>query len=347
MHKIKRFLAEREVLIGLVIFGVLVMFADICSDLDWHFTAAKLRIVGILALFTLLGFDLWFRFRRRPIDVPLMFTTEKDRSAARAEWGRFLVASRLSPSVKLIEQVSSVREEDLIIRLDYDPKSSSNPDDWREAWQELLREWEREVDQKLKRDLPADERFCYHIVPHVWLPLSFALGASVGLRRPIVLYHWQEVGIFQVMDLREPRRLFHEPDTAIEPPKRVPDDWTNLPEGGKLILHLGITKRHPFPEFTAHPDHQTAVSVGLVYPFDLKPQKDWLGYVQWLYRETRELLGKYQQVDLCIASPSAIAFALGMAFSRTPKVTVCHYYQDSKYVPVFSLSEIEKRLPFD
>jgi hypothetical protein len=248
--------------------------------------------------------------------------------------------------VKLIEQVSSVREEDLIIRLDYDPKSSSNPDDWREAWQELLREWEREVDQRLKRDLPADERFWYHIVPHVWLPLSFALGASVGLRRPIVLYHRQEGGIFQVMDLREPRRLFHEPDTAIEPTKRVPDDWTNLPEGGKLILHLGITDRHPFPEFTAHPDHQTAVSVGLVYPFDLKPQKDWLGYVQWLYRETRELLGKYQQVDLCIASPSPIAFALGMAFSRTPKVTVCDY-QNGNYVPVFLLSEIEKRLPFD
>jgi len=80
-----------------------------------------------------------------------MFTTEKDRSAARAEWGRFLVASRLSPSVKLIEQVSSVREEDLIIRLDHDPKSSPNPDDWREAWQELLREWEREVDQKVKK----------------------------------------------------------------------------------------------------------------------------------------------------------------------------------------------------
>jgi hypothetical protein len=148
------------------------------------------------------------------------------------------------------------------------------------------------------------------------------------------------------MDLREPRRLFHEPDKAIEPPKRVPDDWTNLPEGGKLILHLGITDRHPFPEFTAHPDHLTAVSVGLVYRFALDPQKDWLGYVQWLYREARELLGKYQQVDLCIASPSPIAFALGMAFSRTPKVTVCDY-QNGKYVPVFSPSEIEKRLPFD
>ncbi len=87
MHKIKRFLVEREVLLGLVIFEVLVMFADFCSDMDWHFTAAMLRILGILALFTLLGLDLWFRFRRRPIDVPLMFTAEKDRSVARSEWG--------------------------------------------------------------------------------------------------------------------------------------------------------------------------------------------------------------------------------------------------------------------
>jgi hypothetical protein len=68
MHKIRRFLAEREVLIGLVIFGVLVMFADICSDLDWHFTAATLRIVGILVLLALLDLILGFAF----VAVPLM-----------------------------------------------------------------------------------------------------------------------------------------------------------------------------------------------------------------------------------------------------------------------------------
>ena len=346
MHKLRRFLVEREVLLGLVIFGVLVMFADFCSDMDWHFTAAVLRFLGILALFTLLGLDLWFRFRGRPIDVPLMFTTLQDRNAARSEWERFLTASRLRPPVKLIEQISSVREEDLLIRLDQDPKSSPNPEDWRRAWQELIREWEKEVDRQLKRDLLAEERFCYHILPHVWLPLSFALGASVGLRRPIVLYHRQEGRFFKVLDLSEPRRLFHEPDEATEPPKRVPEDWASLTEGEKLILHLGITDRHPFPEFSAHPDFQNAANAALVYPFALDPKWNWLGYVQWLYREAKELLGKYQQVDLCIASPSAIAFALGMAFSRTPKITVCDY-QDGKYVPVFSLSEIEKRLPFD
>jgi len=346
MHKLRRFLVERDMLVGLVIFGVLVMVADIFSDVDWHFTAATIRILGIIALFGLLGFDIWFRSRHRPIDVPLMFTTLQDRNAARSEWGRFLTASRLNSSVKLIEQVSSVREEDLLIRLDQDPKSSPNPEDWRRAWQELIREWEKEVDRQLKRDLPAEERFCYHILPHVWLPLSFALGASVGLRRPIVLYHRQEGEFFKVMDLSEPRRLFHEPDETIGKPERVPEDWVSLPEGGKLILHIGITDRHSFPEFSAHQDHQNATSAGLVYRLTLDPETEWLGYVQWLYREAKELLGKYQQVDLCIASPSVIAFALGMAFSRTPKVTVCDY-QNDKYVQVFSLSEIEKKLPFD
>jgi len=347
MHIIKRFLAEREVLIGLVIFGVLVMVADIFSDLELHFIAAMMRVFGIIVLLGLLGLDSWFRFRR-PIDVPLMFTTEKEKSSARAEWGRFLEASRLSPPVKLIERVSSVREEDLLILLDHNPRGSPNPDDWHKAWQELLREWEREVDQKLKRDLPAYERFCYHIVPHVWLPLSFALGASVGLRRPVVLYHRQEGKFFKVMDLSNPRRLFHEPDKSVEQPERKPEDWGSLPKGDKLILHIGITERprHSFPEFTAHQEHQNAANAGIVYRFSLDPQKEWLGYVQWLNLEAKKLIGEYRQVDLCISCPSAIAFALGMAFSRTPKVTVCDY-QNGKYVPVFSLSEIEKRLPFD
>lgn len=88
----------------------------------------------------------------------------------------------------------------------------------------------------------------------------------MGLRRPIVLYHRQEGRFFKVLDLSEPRRLFHEPDEATEPPKRVPEDWASLTEGEKLILHLGITDRHSFPEFSAHPDFQNAANAALVYP---------------------------------------------------------------------------------
>ncbi len=78
----------------------------------------------------------------------------------------------------------------------------------------------------------------------------------------------------------------------------------------------------------------------------LDPNEDWLSYVQHLFREARPLVAKYRKVDICLMGPSTIAFALGMAFSRTPKITVCDY-QNGQYVPVFSFAEIEKRLSFD
>jgi hypothetical protein len=347
MWRLKRFLAEREALIGIVIFGVLVMVADILSDLEWHGFAAFLRIVGIAALVALVVLDWIFRFRKVSIVVPLVFTTERDRQSARRLFESFIQSSRLS--VKPIEQLTKLLSNDLLIRLDHDPRSfpdAENPKHWEKAWRELLWEWEEEVDRRLKRELPAGETFCYHIYPHLWMPLAFAMGASVDLRRPIVLYHRQQGKFSRVMELTNPRILFEEPDSSIAPPEKVPQDFETLPEKEKLILHLGITERHDFPEFVAHPDHANAANAALVYRKALDPNENWLGYVQWLYREAKPLLGRYREIDICLACPSAIAFALGMAFSRTPKVTVCDY-QNGKYVPVFSLSEIEKRLPFD
>ena len=347
MWRLKRFLAEREALIGIVIFGVLVMVADILSDLEWHGAAAFLRIVGIAALVALAVLDWIFRFRKVSIVVPLVFTTARDRQSARRLFESFIQSSRLS--VKPVEQMTKVRSDDLLIQLDHDPRSSpgaENPERWEKAWRELLREWEEEVDRRLKQELLAGETFCYHIYPHLWMPLAFAMGASVDLRRPIVLYHQQQEKFSRVMELTNPRVLFEEPDSSIAPPEKVPQDFATLPQKERLILHLGITDRHNFPEFAAHPDYANAANAGLVYRKALDPNENWLGYVQWLYREAKPLLGRYREIDICLACPSPVTFALGMAFSRTPKITVCDY-QNGKNVPVFSLELIEERLPFD
>jgi hypothetical protein len=47
-----------------------------------------------------------------------------------------------------------------------------------------------------------------------------------------------------------------------------------------------------------------------------------------------------------LAVPHAVAMALGMAFSRSPKVRLCHWYQGT-YKPVAELRWIEQKLPFD
>lgn len=83
------------------------MIADIFSDLELRIIAVIVRGVGIAAL-VLLAFESWLRFQRRPLEVPLMFTTITDRAAARSEWER---TSRLASSVKVIEQMTSVRAD--------------------------------------------------------------------------------------------------------------------------------------------------------------------------------------------------------------------------------------------
>ncbi len=342
---LQRFVAEHEALISLAIFGVLAMMADLCSDIGWTWVAAGLRIAGIVALIGLLIYVFYGRRRVRLFPVPLMFTTEGDREKARALFERFVSSQRLS--VKPIERCTPVPAHDLLIVVRRDPREAQEPSAWEEAWQSLVREWEQEVDRRLMRSLMPNEQLRYHLCPHLWLPLAFALGAAVGLRRAIVLYHRQQDRFYRVLDLSNPRCLFEEPAASVPPPEREPPDWTALPAGERLALHIGITDRHAFPEFSAHPDQERIISAALVYRQALNPERDWLPYVQWLYRAAQPLLGNYPQVDVCLTVPVPIAFALGMACSRTPKIRVCDYRQAGQYVPVFSLATIEQRLPFD
>ncbi len=343
--QLKRIVAERETLMAVVIFGVVVMLADLFTDLNWHIMAATLRLFGFVMLIMLFVFELMLK--HVPLAVPLLFTTERERNIARIMFDTFVKTQKLS--VNVVEKITRLRGSDLIIRLNYDPRGQpdpNNPSHWQRAWQELLREWE-EADRTLIRDLAPSETVCYHIHPHLWLPLAFALGASVGLRRSIVLYHRQPEGFFRVLDLTHPRVLFHAPLPSVPPPTKAPEDLTALPPAEKLILHVRISDRH-IGQFAEHPDYNrpNTTSAALVYRQALNPREGWLGYIQHLWQEIQPLLGKYRQVEVCLICPSAIAFALGMAFSREANVSVCDY-QEGKYVPVFSLKEIERRLPFD
>lgn len=347
LYRLKRLMTEREVLIGLVIFGLTAMVADLLDDLNLSTPAAGVRSVGLLLLILLLAWEFGLRPRlRRPAPVPLMLTEETDRAKARAQFNAFVQSANLTHVLKVLEYLSPLQREDLVIRLDRaNPRNSSRPADWWPAWNELLREWEHQVDNKLSGEPFASEGRCYHIVPHLALALSFALGGSVGLRRSVILYHYEQERYYRTLDLTEPRCLFREPDASCPPPECTPEDLSTLTDAEKLILHLSISDRHPIG-FDSHPDSSRAISAAVAYKKALNPQEDWLPYVQRLWQKASPLMGRYRHIDVCLMCPSVVAFALGMAFSRTPGVTVCHWLND-QYVPVFPFTEIERRLPFD
>jgi len=348
LFRLKRLVTEREVLVGLVILGVVVMLADIASDLGWSMAAAIARGLGVSVLVALLVLDSWLRRRRQPIAVPLVFTEITGRSDAGDFFDRFVQDTDMGKAVRILRSLTRLRPEDLLIQLHRpNPRTFDDPAVWRDAWQELLREWDREVDRRLATEPMAREGRVYHVLPHVALPLAFALGASVGLRRSLVLYHYQE-GFHRVLDLSQPRLVVASPGISAQPPKSCPSDLAQLPDSVRLILHFVISERHS-PAFNKHPKHAESANAGMVYNQALSPGENWLPYVQGMVQRALPLVSRYHQVEICLICPSVVAFALGMALSRT-SVKVCHWFDDrNQYLPVLSLGEMgrEGALPFD
>ncbi|MCI0590008.1 MAG: hypothetical protein L0Y67_00100 [Gammaproteobacteria bacterium] len=349
LYRFKRLMAEREVLVGLVIFGLSAMLADFLTDLGMSRWPAVLRGFGLVLLMSLLIWEFWLRPRfRQRFPVPLMFTEETDRTQARSQFERFVKSADLSSALKVLQGISALQREDLIIRLDRaNPRNSPDAVVWKRAWSELLLEWEREVDKRLGSELIANDGKCYHIFPHVVLPLAFALGASVGLRRPTIVYHQEGERYYQVLDLSRPRSIFDPPDSSVPLAESIPEDLSARRKHEKLILHVVISEIHRHPvQLDKHPDHTAADNAALIYGMALNPESDWLPYLQSLVQKANRLAMQYQQVDVCLICPAAVAFALGMAFSRIRHVTVCHWL-GGQYLPVFPLETIEERLPFD
>ena len=350
-HQLKRFLIERDIWIGLLIFGICAMLADLFGDIGRRDLAAIVRFFGLFLLIVLLISDFVLRKKRQPFAVPIMFTEITDRQQSRNMFDSFLLATKLSRSANILEKLTQIEKYDLIFHLNRNPRDSHNPQDWIDAWDELLREWQK-IDRESIEEALTTEGRCYHIFPNVILPLAFALGASVNFRRSLVLYHRQDEQYFSVLDLHNTREIIQGGDSTVsddEFPKPLKSDLSTSPKKDKLILHILISDRHPV-NFQAHVDYQNADNVALAYR-DLDPATNWTPYVYQIFQLAKPKIAEYQQVEICLICPSVIAFALGMAFSRTPNLTVCHRFGSSdkssdKYRPVFPLSQIERQLPF-
>lgn len=127
LYHLKRLMAEREVFIGLVIFGVTVMFADLLGNLGLPLAAAIIRGIGLLSLVLVLAWEFGLRSRlRKPVAVPVMFTEEIDHATARLLFDHFVQSAKLTKAVKVLESISPLHRDDLLIRLDHtNPRNST------------------------------------------------------------------------------------------------------------------------------------------------------------------------------------------------------------------------------
>ncbi|HII91637.1 MAG TPA: SAVED domain-containing protein [Methanosarcina sp.] len=341
---LKNFIRDKEVLLSVGIFGGCSMFADLLSDRGNNDCAATVRSAGLLILILVIISDLVLKRSNNPFLIPVVFT-EKDKFTSRNIFDKFVQSNKkLKDAPKVLDEVSKLKLDDLIFNLDnYNPRGSAQSKYWISSWRELLREWEI-IDRELMGKPFSDEGFCYHIYPNLTLPLAFALGASVNLRRPLVLYHYQNQEFYKAIDLKDPHEVGHKPKSAVTAPKTIPEDL-NLDGGKKLILHIVISALR-VENFQLHEDYLNATNVAIVYNTNLDPKEDWLPYVQEIVQIAKPLIHRYEDVDVCLICPSAVAFALGMAFSRRGSLKVCDWYRKAKYIPVFPLSEIESHLPF-
>lgn len=341
----RRFLAERELLIGFGVFGITQMLADIFADLAHGSWAAVIRGIGIIAIIGLL----WITRRsRKPLNIPLMLIESSGREVERTRLDSFLRQTGLERAAKAIDSCSSVKREDLVLSIKSDLRNSKEVVEWEKAFQRLVQEWAKDVDEPLEKlSLSSSVGRCYHTRPNIVIPMAFAAGSAVGLRRSIVLYYNTAEGVYhRVMDLQQPRRLHEPPHDELEGLQILPEGIEPPSEfGERLILHLVISDRHP-PNFNVHPDYAEAKNVAIYYNHALPNQADWLPYVQAFVQEAKKWINWFQQVELCLICPDAVAFALGMAFSRTPHIKICHWFE-GQYLPVIDLRSVEQSLAFN
>ena len=341
-------LHRHELLLTIGIFGVTQMLADMLADLEQGTAAAFVRGIGVLLIIVLLTSSL-FR-RSRALDVPLVFTEAEKREDARAELKQLESHTHTERVVKMLDSSSPVREEELYIQLHKAStlRQADDPELWHDALTQLVREWDEEVDERLKRWIVGQyQGVVYHINPNVVLPAAFYLGAAVGLRRNLKIYQRNAPADYHLaIDLSDnPRRLLEPPERTIEgilqyPPEMEPPNT----RGEWLILHLLIGRHEP--NFEAHPDHAQADSVAFYYASSLPQGENWLPSVQAFVQKAKPWIVHYKRVDLCLVAPHSVAMALGMAFSRTHHIRVCHWYA-GVYKPVAELCWFEPRPPFD
>jgi len=301
------------------------------------------RAIGILMFIILVITTIIKVMREIHTEVPIMFEENPGGGTLCGDGDSFV--DSISP--KFNERL--IKKNDLCLKCNKNPRGSTNEDDWKNTWDYILGKWEQVEKTVLGRTYRSIK---YLIFPHVPIPLSFILGASVDLRRTVKLYHYQDMLFYCVLDIRSRSCLFPNKVSRRCPAPRTSDNFSvnPKPKNEKKVDVYIIIGRHEFePTRYTHDCYYYWAKYD-----DLKPGINWLPYVQNIISKVNKIITKYDEVNIRLVVPSVVAFALGMAFSRNQNITVSTFL-NSDYHTIFSFKYIEtdyplggknKRLPF-
>lgn len=336
-HKTKRILSEfsKELKNNVWVISIFsVIIGSIVIIFPGLTLLSNIFIAIVIAMFFLLAIKI--EFRKKHIEIPIMF--EENLHVDNTLFTRFMESNGITFDNKLVN--NDIKSLSIGLSKNKNPRASKEPDDWKKAWNEMVESWE-DLEKQVRAKI--DKGIGYIVFPHVPMALAFVLGASVNLRRPIRLYHFQEDSFYPVLRIQSRKYLFPENiSDKYEPPEIYNNFDQNSSNNNKnLDVYISIGRHKIDPIQYSRNCHY------IILEYDnLNPEIVWLPYVQQIVKIVNKLISNYKKVNIRLITPSVIAFALGMAFSRSQNIAVSTYI-DNNYFQVFSLKTIETEYPLD
>jgi len=334
-HKTKRILSEFSKELNNNVW-VISIFSVILGAIVIIFPGLTLlsKIIICIIILIVLIWCIIVVLRKKHIEIPIMF--EENTNVNDSLFGRFI--NEMNFDAKLVN--NDIKSLSIGLIDNKNPRASKEPDDWKKAWNEMVENWE-DLEKQVRAKI--DKGIGYIVFPHVPMALAFVLGASVNLRKPIRLYHFQEDSFYPTLKIKSRKCLFPEEiSDKYEPPEIYNNfDQNSSTNNKKLDVYISIGRHKVDPIQYSQNCHY------IILEYDnLNPEIVWLPYVQHIVKIVNRLINNYKEVNIRLITPSVIAFSLGMAFSRSQNITVSTFL-DNNYFQVFSLKTIETEYPLD
>lgn len=285
-----------------------------------------------------------------PVDIPFLQLSNKPFEEAVISIEK--LSDRIkekSPffDLKKLEKFFGIKREDLLLTTGILPQIDEKDLEKENEWIKTIKTFEEKL-KKIYSKIRRKKRIL-HFAGSI-SSLSFGLGVKFGIKKPVVVYHYQADEYFPVIDLSDDRKIR---DT--KQIKKVTDlletEFLTKKENSRdLGVAIWVASHNPFGDVVRFCQDKDCDVVGIrlkdnqgnipVYDTEL-----WVKIVNQLYSVLNDLKNKrYERLHFFISSPVAVSFVLGMSVGHFINGTV--YNKGSSYYPVFNIDDDRMRSIF-